>query len=284
MNYIFKYFPLLYINIFCKNNYFKLFTNISYFTYILFNNRYSILDTILIYKIKLTKYFYPEEDFKLIKVYLYKNLNDYIIVTKFFEDYNIVNIEKKIIFDLYYQYKLCFDNIDDIRLKIFYSYKNKSYIMYYDFNNKYSIPYPPYSDKILENYKKDIILPKYYIEKGKKYFYYLFSVESKDIYSIKINNNINEDLKLYFEMIKSPFNDYGILYECYIKLKWILAENDIDLNNFESFYLKFLNLYFDEEILDLKEHTIELNKADLNKYLMSDRMKYILQLKNSDIN
>ena len=168
-------------------------------------------------------------------------------------------------------------------MKIYFTYKNINYILYYDFCNSYSIPYPPYSENILENYKKDIILPKYNKVINKKYFYYLFMVESKDIYTIKINDKINEDLNLYFEMIKTPFNDFGILYASFIKLRWILAENNIDLNNFKSFYLKFLNLYLDEENLDLKEHCIEFNKDDLNKYLISKRMKNILLLKDSYI-
>jgi integrase len=46
--------------------------------------------------------------------------------------------------------------------------------------------------------------------------------------------------------------------------------------------LKFLNLYFDEDLMDLKEHSIQLNKNDLNKYIISKRMEDILLLKSNE--
>lgn len=54
----------------------------------------------------------------------------------------------------------------NIRLKIFFSYKNINYILYFPYSqniNKefenYYIPYPPYSEKIIEKYRHDIIEP-----------------------------------------------------------------------------------------------------------------------------
>ena len=81
-------------------------------------------------------------------------------------------------------------------------------------------------------------------------------------------------------MIKTPFNDFGILYNCPIKLKWILYENGIDIYSFSKFYLKFLNLYFDEEKMDLNNHFIEFNQDEIDNILISDRMKEILIQKN----
>jgi hypothetical protein len=277
-----KFIPLIYINLVCNNKCLKLFTNLGYLSYFIINYRYEIIDYILLFKIKLNNYLFPIKDYSLIKIQLYKNLNNYIDVTEYFHNKNIDKIDKYVIIDLFCKYSICFDQNDDIRLKIYFSYKNIYYILYYDYSNSYHIPYPPYSDKILEDYKKDIILPKYSKEMNKKYFYYLFMVESKNINIIKVNDKIREDLNLYFEMIKTPFNDFGILYGSFIKLRWILAENGYDLNNFKSLYLKFLNLYLDETNMDLKEHIIEFNKDDLNRDLMSNRMESILLLKKSE--
>jgi len=281
---ILKIIPLISINLFCDKWYLKLITNLGYLSYFMINYRYEILDYVLLLKIKLNKYLFPIKDYSLIKIQLFKNLNNYIDVTEYFHNKNINKIDKYTIIDLYCKYNISFNQNDDIRLKIYFSYKNIYYILYYDYSNSYHIPYPPYSDKILEDYKKDIILPKYTKAMNKKYFYYLFMVESKNINVIKINDKINEDINIYFDMIKTPFNDFGILYGSFIKLRWILTENNIDIANFKSLYLKFLNFYLDEINMDLKEHIIEFNKDDLNRDLMSNRMESILLLKKSEEN
>ena len=92
MHNIFKYIPFLYINLFNNNNYLKYIINISYLSYFLYNYRYEIIDSILLFKIKLIKYLYPIKDFTLIKVLLYKNLLESINVTDYFEKNNITNI------------------------------------------------------------------------------------------------------------------------------------------------------------------------------------------------
>jgi hypothetical protein len=279
-----KFIPLLFINFVSCNWYLKLFTNIGYISYILINNRYEILDYVLLLKIRFKNYFYPIKEFVLIKIDLYTDLNKHVDVTNYFRNKNIDKIDKYIIIDIFYKYNICFDINPDIRLKIYFNYKNIKYILYYDYFNNFPIPYPPYSNIILDDYKKDIILPRYTKNINKKYFYYLFMVESKNINIIKINDVINNDINLYFEMIKTPFNDFGILYGCFVKLRWILAENNYNINNFENFYLKFLNLYFDEKDMDLKEHKIEFNKNDLNKNFISKRMNDVLYLKSVELN
>jgi hypothetical protein len=79
-------------------------------------------------------------------------------------------------------------------------------------------------------------------------------------------------------MIKTPFNDYGILYHNPVKLSWVLSENNIDMKTFESFYLKFLNVYFDETTFELKEHLVELNNNDLDNIFISKNMLNILNI------
>lgn len=119
-------------------------------------------------------------------------------------------------------------------------------------------------------------------------------MESKDIQNIIINDvNYDKDSSLYkyINMIQTPFNDLGLLYRCPVKLGWLLYENNIDINEFKNFELKYLNMYFDEECLDLFEHKILINKDNfydniknsdiLNEnILISERMKYIINKKN----
>ena len=95
-----------------------------------------------------------------------------------------------------------------------------------------------------------------------------------------INNIDNIDLILYFESVKTPFNDFGILYNVPIKLIWALYENNIDLENINTFELIFLNPYFDEDTCELKVHNIKLLGNQLNELIITDHMKDILRKKN----
>jgi hypothetical protein len=253
--------------------------------YIYINN---LLDIILKIKIKFNNYVSKKNGFILNKVILYVDLtNKYDVTYYFFKNkMNIINCDT--IKDIYFYYNIL-PLLDDsnIRLKIFYSYNNKKYINYFSYNkilnkdeeiNNDYLPYPMYSEEILNNYRDNIIIPHYIpTNSNKKKFYSLFNMESKDILTVKINNIENENLINYFNMIKTPFNDYGILYNNPVILNWILSENDINIDLFETFYLKFLNLYFDEENFELKEHIIEFNKGNLNDIFISKIMLKILE-------
>ena len=107
----------------------------------------------------------------------------------------------------------------------------------------------------------------------------LFNIDSKNILSVSINDIINNNIAKYFELIKTPFNDFGIAYDTPVKLSWVLIENDIDLITFNNLTLKFLNLYFDESKMDLIEHYINLSDKDLDNIIISDRMKDIIKNK-----
>jgi hypothetical protein len=218
---------------------------------------------------------------------LYTNLEDNYDVTRLFHR-NIVKtykIDIELILNFYSSLNILFKYNDNIRLKIYFNYNNIDYIIYYryiPYLNNYYVPYPPYSEEIMNNYRHDIINPFYQTITKKKYFYSLFNMESKDIEKIEINNEMKNDLLKYFAMIKTPFNDYGILYNVPVKLLWLLVENNIDINNFYKFYLKFQNMYINENF-ELNEHFIEMNKEDVNEFIISDRMKEIMEIKNKDM-
>jgi len=250
--------------------------------------RYYYINTILdIYstmKYNYNSLYRKKKIFYIKKVLLYINLEDNYDVTQLFNR-DIVKTNKinmNLILNLYSALNISFRYNDNIRLKIYFNYNNIDSIIYYPFYNNYNVPYPPYTDEIMNNYRNDIIIPNYQTITKKKYFYSLFNMESKDIEKIEINNQINNDLLKYFAMIKTPFNDYGILYNMKVKLCWVLIENNINMDNFDRFYLKFENMYINKDF-ELVEHFIDMNKKDLNNVIISDRMKEIMKIKKEDI-
>ena len=289
------FFPLLYSTFFVKNIFIKVGFGIAY-SYYLYSYRAfyleTIIDDILMIKIKIctvihNKYFLKKkDDFILKKVLLYTNLKDNIDVTKYFKT-NVTNkVSRSTIKELYEYKNILLEYNSDIRLKIFFSYKDNNYIIYFPYSKnintdfeEYYIHYPPYSEKIIADYRNDIILPYHTEFIKKKFLYSLFSIESKNIGNIMINNIDNLNLVSYFEMVKTPFNDFGILYNVPIKLIWALYENNIDLENIDTFELTFLNPYFDENSMELKVHNIQLLGDQLNDLIISDHMKDILDKK-----
>lgn len=226
--------------------------------------------------------------FHLDKVELYINLKDKIDITLYFETNHIDNINKELIDNIFKNKMISMDIHDDIRLKIYYEYHNDKYIMYYPYkeltnktnDTNYYLPYPPFDENIMENYRHDIIYPYYNENIKKKLFYSFFHMDCKDIFSVKVNDKENEILKKYFNEIKSPFSDYGLLYNVPVKLKWILFENNIDTNEFKELYFKFLNSYLCEEEMDLKDHELVMTKDNLDNIFITNRMKKILDEKD----
>ena len=275
-----KFNPLLYIeNIieYIINNIYNVFnnilSNILSSILIVFNN---VLNYILYIKLYIMSLFKKQIKFNVNKVILYTNLRNNFNVTLKFKN-NIKDIiNNDIILNMYKSENISFIKDENIRLKIYFEYDNINYIVYIPYSNEeFYIPYPFYSEDILKNYGNNIVKPLYL--DNKKKIYSLFNLESKDILNVKINNIENKNLMNYFEYLKTPFNDFGILYNIPIKLIWILIENNIEIDDFNNFELNFLNMYFDEELIDLKEHFINLNKNDINNFIISNRMKSILQ-------
>jgi len=271
-NYSFNFIST-YVNTFLKNL-FYLFFNIflNFFIFIkifIINNLYN-------------------QNFVIDKVLFYTDLSTNIDITEKFK--NITLINKTTILNLYDIYNLNFILNDNIRIKIFFRFKNIKYIIYFPYNiyknsniindDKYYLQFPLYSDDVMKNYRNDIIFPSYTENYKKKILYPLFSMECKNIYTVEINNTLDKKIFEYIEMIKTPFNDFGILYNIPVKLNWLLSENNINMEKFNSFYLKFLNLYLDEENMELKEHYIELDNKNIDKFIISDRIKEIISKKN----
>ena len=270
--------PFIYINTLTLPNnifykFFKMYVNV-YYLYDIYQNRYQYFEKVVIYALNLkimiqtyySNIFKNNNGFILEKVYLYNNLTNSYDITNYFKTNNISIINSSLIIKCMniYSIELHNEDYDDIRLKILFYYDNKKYIKYFPIkpyfkNKEYYIPYPFYNDEIIQNYRKDIIKPLFGIDNNnnnnnnnnnKSLLYSLFSIDSKNIDNVIIDNN-QENLdqsKLidYFDMIQTPFNDFGILYNTPIKLKWICVENNINIDSFKLFCLKYGNPYFDE--------------------------------------
>ena len=295
--------PFIYINTLTLPNskfynLFKIYVN-GYYLYNIYTYWQQYLENIIVcflnLKIIIQTYylniFKNNNEFILEKVYLYNNLTELYDITNYFKTNNISMINSSLIMKCINIYSIEFheENYDDIRLKIIFYYENKKYIQYFPIvpyfkNNEYYIPYPMYNDEIIQNYRKDIISPLFNKSNNKSLLYSVFSIDSKNIDNIIFNNQENIDyIKImeYFDMIQTPFNDFGILYNTPIKLRWILIENNINIDNFEYFCLKYGNPYFDEITFELKEHKIEIRNN--NNILISDLMKKILVEKNKEL-
>jgi hypothetical protein len=276
----------------------------------------TLLDYVLYMKMYIINYYksFLNHNFIVTKVELYTDLYYKIDVTKYFKKNKIDKIDKTLIDTLFIENNIFSgersskENImnlskrsadkelfsgehsskENTRLKIYFKYQLINYIIYYPYecfnNNKnnnieetnYYLPFPIFTKEIIDNFKNDIILPYYTKIKNKKEYYSLFQMESKDILLTCINEIQNEELFQYFNLIKTPFNDFGILYNVPVKLIWILVENNINIETFESFYLKFLSVYFCEKEFDIKEHFIKMDNNDLDKIFISERMKSIM--------
>lgn len=252
------------------------------YSYYIYNNRYYYLnltlDNILNFKLYIQKIFKNDNynKFSIGGIYLYTDLENNIEVTQYFKKNNIKYIDKNLIENLHSEYIISiYDNIH-IRLKIFYRFNGNNYIMYFPYSNSDYIPYPPYSNEIMKSFRNDLIIPTHTKVHKKKYIYPNFSTECKDIYNVKLNGYEEESLLNYFNKIKGPFNDFGILYNTPVLLRWILSENKYDINKFELLYIKFLNVYFDDSSFELKEHYIEMNKEMLDNIIISKRIENIL--------
>ena len=278
---ILVFLPLFFFNYMCINLYIKRVLNALFIVYMYNNRNYYINQCLnLIFYIKIfidsiyLQYFKKKDkEFILDKVLLYTDLINNYDVTSYFNSNNVLQINKSIFDNICIKNNIDIFNInDDIRLKIFFTYKDNKYILYFSYNNDNYIPYPPYTSDIIQNYRCNTVLPKY---TNKKKIYSLFNIDCKNILYIQINDVQDDNLVDYINKIRTPFNDFGLLYNP-VKLSWLIYENSIDINTFNTFTLKFLNLYFDEVKMDLLHHYIRLNKDDLDKIIISDKMREVL--------
>ncbi len=236
-----------------------------------------------------------QNDFNLHKAELYINLLEKKDVTLEFDtkDFKFLDIMgmRQLISKYYPEIDLKYYPLqqrENIRLKLTFEYKDKEYIFYYPYVHRLIIeneptghlPYPLYNEKIMEKIKHDMVLPYYNENKGlKNSLYGVFNVDCKHIQEMKINDEkVSLKMMQYLDKIKTPLNDFGLMYHCPVKVSWILVENGYKLNEVENIEIKFMKGYMCEETFDYKEHIFKTNK--LNDYFITDYMKERLTQKN----
>ena len=235
-----------------------------YFVFILsvfFDYLNTLLDNYI--KIKL----YSKEKYNLIKDCLFSNNyvqeiyllneNNYIKV----EDINIELINKQYFEETFKQYKITLDEESCILIK--YYYKEKNYRLYVNYNE--------IAEKVINLPLNIENMNKEYENKYKKDILYFFKNECSEIESAQINEI---DIKEIMEECNGIFNDFGLLSNNKIHVKYLMKELNID--ELESLELKYKNFHLDEDAMELLEHKIEIK--DKNSYLTSEIINKIIKL------
>ena len=251
----------------------------------------SALDQILYFKLwvmkKYNEYF-PVEDFVLESVKLYLNLRLSVDTTYAFSKYCKGKIDLELFDRLLYDYNtscyLKMRDYENMRLKITYKYKGKEGVLYYTYlpiierQEERYVPYPPYTEKIMEDFKKDIVLPYYPYHSSKPILYPFYMMDCKDVKSVLLyKEDVSRKWLKTIQKIQSPLCDFGLLYDCPIRLKWICVENNFDIYNLLS--IRYLGYYLNEDTMTLED--LEMVVQDL--FLMKE-MVSLVQKKSSILN
>lgn len=217
-------------------------------------------------------------EFLLERVELFYNLYDSVDVSK--ETKNISYIDKEWIGKIYKKKKgeeiEKSDTKGDIRLKITYRFDLEEYIMFVPYERKIQIElkdgiqtdmkidFPVCTKQKLEDFRKDKITPYYPGKEGDKdyNFYSLYHMDCKYIKGVYMNGERLEDGMKYFDKIKTPYFDFGVTQHLPIKISWILKDMGVDMEDFKNLRVEFMNLYLDEEKMELKEQTFETDKVE----------------------
>lgn len=235
------------------------------------NNNKNIINNLL-YKIGYYKNKHFE--YQLLNAYLYTNLSKRINITSFFNNnYDIDKIDKKLFTYIYEYFNIEYENNNHIRIRFDFMFCNKEYILYVPYNSKNNIPYPPYTNEIIEKYKNNIVIPIHHTYNTTYPLYTFLSMNFREIDECKIHysDGIIINIKDYIKKINTPFNDMGVLYGCNIPILWVCIDNNININYFKKIYLKYTNYYFNEEKMDLEENIFE--SSDLNTMFISPIIK-----------
>jgi len=265
-------------NIISNNTIVKGTINILYISYLYKENLlYDIINDTRKIIIDLKIYilsFIQNKKFQLKDALFYNDLKNHYDVYSFFKYNKVVSLNDNLLDNIIIYNNIPIYYSDNIRLKLVFIYDNREYILYHTYNNN-DIPYPPYTEEIINKYRSDIILPYYPVRNKKKSLYSLFSISSKDISHVKVNNIVSDSMKDYLLSIQTPFNDFGILYNMPVKLEWIISENNI--TQFNHLYVSFVNCYFDEDNMELQDHEIYMTKEDLKKNIASTIMNDFIE-------
>ncbi len=195
-------------------------------------------------------------------------------VINYFRFNDVKSLDKNIFERINDYFGLDYKEDGEKRLKFTFSMYNDEYIFYYS-NRNVSIEYPMYNIRKIDEYREDIIRPLFNEKKEGISFYAFFTIDCKNIKSIKINGvQLKNNERRYFEKIKTPYNDFGLIYMNPIKVEWILEDLKVDKDKFKSMEIEFLNSYFNEEKMELEMHKfVTTNMEDI---FITEQMKGVI--------
>lgn len=205
---------------------------------------------------------YSTEKYNLVKDYLFSNnyvQELYTIDEKHCKKVNNIDlpfINKQNFIQLFNENNLILNNDSCILIKYFYKDNNyRLYIKYSNIeNNEVKLPLE------IEN------ISKQNEEKYNKNKLNFFKNECSEIQSAQLNNI---DIKEIIKECNGPFNDFGLLGNNKIYIRYLM--NELNINNLDNLEIKYTNFHLDEDKMELVEHKIEINETD--KYLTSDIIK-----------
>ena len=245
------------------NNVFFLFLGVflSYKMNSILNFLTICLDEILLFKIKMKKKYDECINFNQ----NYCNLEYYLIhddtFIKIENKQNTTNIFNFVIFqDIYNYYHIEPEPDSVVMLRFFY--KNQYYRIYLNYKQMID----GYTFDLLFNPKEIIENLENNISKEKLYF---LKNETQEIEFSSINNI---DCLKIIEECNGLFFDFGVIKNNMIKVKYLMSE--LKIKELQDFHLKYKNFHFDENKLELIEHTIKIK--DKEEIIMSDLMKEII--------
>lgn len=138
-------------------------------------------------------------------------------------------------------------------LDILYTYDGVPYKIVYEYRNLQDLPIPWVSEKILEDFKKDVILPHFQKRSIHHSMYQLFR-ECNQVESVELNGVKSEVLRRRLSLFEGPMHDYGNLHLNPVRVKYILKPQEV--SSFQSLVITFAKGYMCEEEFEIKEHKI----------------------------
>ena len=235
---------------------------ISFVLNIFHNFGDSIVYYVILFKIFLQdKYIYIKKKL-VVNNYItgcYLINDDNIIENKNIEYIGHIDINKEIFEDMFKINKLEITNNCCILIKYIYEgCKNRCYVNYNSLDEK--IQYFPLNIEKM----KECNIAKYSSDK-----LFFFNNECNEIDIATINGiNIKEMMK----ECNGSFNDFGILNNNKVYVKYIMKELSID--NLEELNIKYTNFHLNEEKMELEDHIIKITNED--EYITSSIINKII--------
>lgn len=167
--------------------------------------------------------------------------------------FQIKEIDKNIFEKIFNESNYEINNDSCILIK--YIYQENKYRLYLNYENinenvyKLPLEIENMNDNINNKYSKDDL--------------HSFKNECDDIEYAKINNI---DILNIINECNGPFNDFGLLLNNKIYVKYLMKELNID--KLENLDIKYKNFHLDEDEMELKDHKIFIENQ--NKYIISD--------------